>query len=479
MMKKILSMFALVTALGLGYTSTTFAEDAMPAAEVVTETVTTEMAPVADMAAPEVAPAAEAADAAPATEVTVNKGDTAWMMVATVLVILMIVPGLALFYGGLVRSKNMLSVLMQVLVVFSLISVLWALYGYSLAFGSGSGLVIGDLGKVFLQGVTIDSLSDTFTANVKIPEMIFIAFQCTFAGITCALIVGSFAERMKFSAVLLFSALWFTLSYVPIAHMVWGAGGYLLGKGALDFAGGTVVHINAAVAGLVGAYMIGKRIGYGKEALTPHNLTLTMVGASLLWVGWFGFNAGSNLEANGGAALAFLNTLFATSAAVLAWSIGELLVRGKASMLGAASGAVAGLVAITPACGSVGPMGAIIVGLAGGFLCLWGVTGLKKLLGVDDSLDVFGVHGIGGIVGALLTGVFTAPGLGGTGSSDFSIASQVMVQGEGVIITIIWSAVAAYISYKVVDMIVGLRVSEDVEREGLDTATHGERAYSL
>lgn len=478
-MKKILSMFALVTALGLGYTSTTFAEDAMPAAEVVTETVTTEMAPVADMAAPEVAPAAEAADAAPATEVTVNKGDTAWMMVATVLVILMIVPGLALFYGGLVRSKNMLSVLMQVLVVFSLISVLWALYGYSLAFGSGSGLVIGDLGKVFLQGVTIDSLSDTFTANVKIPEMIFIAFQCTFAGITCALIVGSFAERMKFSAVLLFSALWFTLSYVPIAHMVWGAGGYLLGKGALDFAGGTVVHINAAVAGLVGAYMIGKRIGYGKEALTPHNLTLTMVGASLLWVGWFGFNAGSNLEANGGAALAFLNTLFATSAAVLAWSIGELLVRGKASMLGAASGAVAGLVAITPACGSVGPMGAIIVGLAGGFLCLWGVTGLKKLLGVDDSLDVFGVHGIGGIVGALLTGVFTAPGLGGTGSSDFSIASQVMVQGEGVIITIIWSAVAAYISYKVVDMIVGLRVSEDVEREGLDTATHGERAYSL
>jgi Amt family ammonium transporter len=479
-MKKILSMFALVTALGFGYTSTTFAEDAMPVAETTAEVVTTEVAPAAEVAAPEAAPAAEvaAAEAAPAAEVTVNKGDSTWMMISTVLVMMML-PGLALFYGGLVRSKNMLSMLMQVLVVFSLISVLWAIYGYSLAFGSGSGLVIGDLGKVFLQGVTMDTLSDTFTDNVKIPEMIFIAFQCTFAGITCALIVGSFAERMKFGAVLLFSALWFTLSYIPIAHMVWGAGGYLLDKGALDFAGGTVVHINAAVAGLVGAYMIGKRIGYGKEALTPHNLTLTMVGASLLWVGWFGFNAGSNLEANGGAALAFVNTLFATSAAVLAWSVGEALLRGKASMLGAASGAVAGLVAITPACGSVGPMGAIVIGLAGGFLCLWGVTGLKKLLRVDDSLDVFGVHGIGGIVGALLTGVFTAPSLGGTGAADFSIATQVMIQGEGVIITIAWSAIAALISYKVVDMIIGLRVSEEAEREGLDTASHGERAYSL
>jgi Amt family ammonium transporter len=475
-MKKILSMFALVMILGLGATSTTFAEDAAPAVDAVAAEIVpaADAAPVVDAAPAEAAPA----EAEAAAEVTVNKGDTTWMMVATMLVILMM-PGLALFYGGLVRSKNMLSVLMQVLVVFSLISVLWALYGYSLAFGSGSGLVIGDLGKVFLQGVTIDSLSDTFTDNVKIPEMIFIAFQCTFAGITCALIVGSFAERMKFSAVLLFSAIWFTLSYIPIAHMVWGAGGYLLDKGALDFAGGTVVHINAAVAGLVGAYMIGKRIGYGKEALTPHNLTLTMVGASLLWVGWFGFNAGSNLEANGGAALAFVNTLFATSAAVLAWSVGEALLRGKASMLGAASGAVAGLVAITPACGSVGPMGAIIIGLAGGFLCLWGVTGLKKLLGVDDSLDVFGVHGIGGIVGALLTGVFTAPSLGGTGAADFSITSQVMIQGEGVIITIVWSAIAALISYKVVDLIVGLRVSEEAEREGLDISSHGERAYSL
>jgi len=280
-----------------------------------------------------------------------------------------------------VRKQNMLSVLMQVLVVFSLVSVLWALYGYSLAFGSGSGLFIGDFGKVFLQGVTMDTLSDTFTDNVKIPEMIFIAFQCTFAGITCALIVGSFAERIKFSAVLLFSAIWFTISYLPIAHMVWGSGGYLLDKGALDFAGGTVVHINAAVAGLVGAIMLGKRIGYGKEALTPHNLTLTMVGASLLWVGWFGFNAGSNLEANGGAALAFLNTVFATAAAVLAWSIGEAILRGKASMLGAASGAVAGLVAITPACGSVGPMGAIVVGLAGGFLLLVGCYRSEKMVG--------------------------------------------------------------------------------------------------
>jgi Amt family ammonium transporter len=476
MMKKLLSIFALVTALGLGYTNTSFAEDAVPAAEVTTEVITTEVATTPEAVAQEAAPAAEAA---PAPEVTVNKGDTTWMMVATLLVILMTVPGLALFYGGLVRSKNMLSVLMQVLVVFSLVSVLWALYGYSLAFGSGSGLIIGDLGKLFLQGVTMDSLSDTFTDNVKIPEMIFIAFQCTFAGITCALIVGSFAERMKFSAVLLFSAIWFTLSYIPIAHMVWGAGGYLLDKGALDFAGGTVVHINAAVAGLVGAYMIGKRIGYGKEALTPHNLTMTMIGASLLWVGWFGFNAGSNLEANGGAALAFINTLVATAAAVLAWSMGEAIFRGKASMLGAASGAVAGLVAITPACGSVGPMGAIIIGLVSGFLCLWGVTGLKKMLGADDSLDVFGVHGVGGIVGALLTGVFTAPSLGGTGAADFSIASQVMIQGEGVIITILWSGVAAFISYKVVDMIVGLRVSEEAEREGLDTASHGERAYSL
>lgn len=472
MMKKILSTLTLISALGLGFISNTFADDAAPATSPVAEMVAPTEAPVDEIAAP----AAEAA--APEVVATVDKGDTAWMMISTVLVFLM-VPGLALFYGGLVRSKNILSVLMQVLVVFSLISVLWALYGYSMAFGSGSGPIIGDLGKFFLKGVTVDSLSDTFTASSKIPEFIFIAFQCTFAGLTTALIVGSFAERMKFSAVLLFSAIWFTLSYIPIAHMVWGAGGYILGLGALDFAGGTVVHINAAVAGLVGAYMVGKRIGYGKEALTPHNLTLTMLGAALLWVGWFGFNAGSNLEATGGAGLALVNTLFATAAAVLSWTLGEAFFKGKASMLGAASGAVAGLVAITPACGSVGPMGAIIVGLVGGFICLWGVTGLKKLLNADDTLDVFGVHGIGGIAGALLTGVFTSPSLGGTGKADFSISSQLMIQGEAVIITIVWSAVAAFIAYKIADVLVGLRVSEDAEREGLDTTSHGERAYHM
>ena len=398
------------------------------------------------------------------------------MMISTVLVIMMVIPGLALFYGGLVRSKNMLSVLMQVMVVFSLISVLWAVYGYSLAFG-GEGLIYGNFDKLFLKGVTPDSLAATFTPGVMIPEFIFIAFQCTFAGITCALIVGSFAERIKFSAVLLFCTIWFTFSYLPIAHMVWGTGGYLFDKGALDFAGGTVVHINAAMAGLVGAYVIGKRIGYGREAMAPHSLTLTMVGASLLWVGWFGFNAGSNLEANGGTTLAFINTLMATAAAVLAWCVGETLTKGKASMLGAASGAVAGLVAITPACGTVGVMGAIVIGLVSGFLCLWGVTGLKKMLGADDSLDVFGVHGVGGIVGALLTGVFSAGSLGGVKGDDYNMMSQLFVQAEGVVITMVWSAVVAYVAYKIVDMLVGLRVTEEDEREGLDISSHGESAY--
>ena len=419
---------------------------------------------------------AMAQDAAAAAAAVVEKGDVAWMMLSTLLVIMMAIPGLALFYGGLVRTKNMLSVLMQVMVVFSLIAVLWAAYGYSLAFG-GEGLFIADLSKAFLLGVTPDSLADTFTDNVKIPEYIFIAFQATFAGITCALIVGSFAERMKFAAVLAFCVLWFTFAYLPIAHMVWGSGGYLLDKGALDFAGGTVVHINAGVAGLVGAYVLGPRLGYGREAMPPHSLTLTMVGAALLWVGWFGFNAGSNLEATSGATLAFVNTLLAPAAAVLAWCIGEAMTKGKASMLGAASGAVAGLVGITPACGSVGPMGAIVIGLACGFLCLWGVTGFKRMMGADDSLDVFGVHGIGGIVGALLTGVFTAPGLGGTGGDDFNIASQLWVQAEGVLITMVWSAVIAYLAYKIVDMVIGLRVSAEDEREGLDITSHGETAY--
>ena len=416
------------------------------------------------------------AQEAAAAAVEVNKGDVAWIMTATLLVLMMALPGLALFYGGLVRAKNMLSGLMQVMTVFSLNALLFAIYGYSLTFTEASPF-IGSLDKVFLSGVTIDSLADTFTETVKLPEFAFIAFQATFAGITGALIVGAFAERMKFSAVLIFSVIWFTLCYLPICHMVWGPGGYLLEDGALDFAGGTVVHINAGIAGLVGAYMVGKRIGYGRESLAPHNLTLTMVGASLLWVGWFGFNAGSNLEATSGAALAFINTLVATAAAVLAWSLGEALIKGKPSMLGAASGAVAGLVAITPACGSVGPMGAIVIGLLSGFICLWGVNGLKHMLGADDALDVFGVHGVGGIVGAILTGVFAAPGLGGTGAEDFSIASQVWIQTWSVIVTIVWSAVVAFIAYKVADLLVGLRVPEDEEREGLDTTAHGETAY--
>ncbi len=418
------------------------------------------------------APAAEAA----AVVAEVHKGDVAWIMTSTLLVLMMALPGLALFYGGLVRAKNMLSVLMQVTVVFSLAAVLWVFYGYSLAFTEATPF-IGSLDKLFLSGVSIDTLADTFTDTVKLPEFAFVAFQATFAGITCALIVGAFAERMKFSAVLLFTVIWFTFSYLPICHMVWGPGGFLLGDGALDFAGGTVVHINSGVAGLVGAYMVGKRIGFGRESMAPHSLTLTMVGASLLWVGWFGFNAGSNLEATAGAALAFINTMVATAAAVLAWSVGEALFKGKPSMLGAASGAVAGLVAITPACGSVGPMGAIVIGLAAGFVCLWGVNGLKRLLGADDALDVFGVHGVGGILGAILTGVFTAPGLGGTGAEDFSIASQVWIQTYSVIITIVWSAVVAFIAYKVADILVGLRVPEDEEREGLDITAHGETAY--
>jgi Amt family ammonium transporter len=464
-MKKLILMLSLGLAV-LGFSGASLAQDAASAPA--------SMAAESGIA---VAAATPAPDAASAPAATVDKGDVAWMLTATLLVVFMAVPGLALFYGGLVRSKNMLSVLMQVLVVFSLIGVLWAVYGYSLAFG-GEGLIIAGLDKVFLAGVTVDSLADTFTPTAKLPEYVFIAFQATFAGITCALIVGSFAERMKFAAVLLFSVLWFTFSYLPIAHMVWGSGGYLLGKGALDFAGGTVVHINAGVAGLVGAYVVGKRIGYGKEAMTPHSLTLTMVGAAMLWVGWFGFNAGSNLEATSGAALAFVNTLFATAAAVLSWSLAEALTRGKASMLGAASGAVAGLVAITPACGSVGPMGGIAIGLLAGGVCFWGVTGLKHMLGVDDSLDVFGVHGLGGILGAILTGVFTAPGLGGTGKADFSIASQVLIQAEAVLITVVWSAVVAFVAYKIVGAVVGLRVPEEAEREGLDITSHGETAYS-
>ncbi len=475
------------------------ADAAKPAEAVKPADAPASTAPAAAVAA---MPAATPA-AAPAAPVP-NKGDTAWMVVATILVILMTIPGLALFYGGLVRSKNMLSVLMQVFVVTALIYVLWVIYGYSIAFTAGNPFM-GSFDKLFLKGVTPDSVAATFSKGVVIPELIFVAFQATFAAITCGLIVGSFAERAKFSAVLLFCVLWFTFSYLPIAHMVWywdgpdaitdaatlekvtAAAGWLWAKGALDFAGGTVVHINAATAGLVGSYVIGKRVGYGKESMTPHSLTLTMVGAALLWVGWFGFNAGSNLEANGVAALAFVNTLVAAAAATLAWITGEALSKGKASMLGAASGAVSGLVAITPACGFVGPMGAIVIGLLGGFLCLWGVTGLKKLLGADDSLDVFGVHGVGGILGALLTGVFAAPSLGGTGifdyvtnkvNPDYSISGQVWIQFQGVLTTLVWSGVVAFIAYKIVDLLIGLRVPEEEEREGLDITSHGETAYS-
>jgi Amt family ammonium transporter len=469
------------------------------------------IAPVAAAiaAAPETAAPAPAA-AAPAP--VPNKGDTAWMMVSTILVILMTVPGLALFYGGLVRSKNMLSVLMQVMVTFSLIVVLWFIYGYSLAFTEGNAF-IGGFDRLFMAGVWDNAAGTfanaaTFSKGVYIPEIVFAAFQATFAGITCCLIVGAFAERIKFSAVLAFMVLWFTFSYAPIAHMVWfwmgpdayaskevvdamnGKAGYVWQTGALDFAGGTVVHINAAVAGIVGAFMVGKRIGYGKEAMAPHSLTLTMVGASLLWVGWFGFNAGSALEANGFAALAFINTFAATAAAVLAWCLGEALMRGKASMLGAASGAVAGLVAITPAAGNVGIGGGLVIGAVAGFACLWGVHGLKKLLGADDTLDVFGVHGVGGIVGALLTGVFNSPALGGPGyvadwvtatmvtSADYSIASQVWVQAKAVGVTVVWSGVVSIVAYFIVDKTIGLRVSEEDEREGLDITSHGETAYN-
>ena len=410
---------------------------------------------------------------------TVDKGDVAWMLTATLLVVMMAVPGLALFYGGMVRAKNVLSVLIQVAVVFSLLVVLWVCFGYSLAF-SGNGAWIGNLDKLFLRGVGPGTLAATFSEGVALPEYVFAGFQATFAGITGALVVGAFAERVKFAAVLLFSVIWFSLGYLPLAHMVWASGGFLFEKGALDFAGGTVVHINAGVAGLVGAWFVGKRLGYGQTALKPHNVTLTFVGASLLWVGWFGFNAGSNLEANAGAALAFLNTLLATAAAVLGWSLTERIVKGKSSALGVASGMVAGLVAITPACGTVGPFGAIALGFIAGIVCVWGVTGLKKLLNADDSLDVFGVHGLGGIVGALLTAVFSADSLGGTKAvaDGYSIGAQLGVQALSVAITVAWIGLVSVVGFAIAKLAFGgLRVSEDAEREGLDIATHGETAY--
>ena len=488
-MKKICAFLALM--LSLVFASATLAQD-KPAAT-----------PDKPAAAAEVKK--EEAKPAEAAKPKVDKGDTTWMMVATALVILMTIPGLALFYGGMVRAKNSLSVLMQVFVTFCLIAVLWVIYGYSITFSGGSAF-FGGFSKLFLSGVTGDSLAATFSKGVAIPELVFVAFQLTFAAITCALIVGSFAERIKFSAALVFVVLWFTFAYAPIAHMVWywdgpdaitdaksldavtAAAGWLWQKGALDFAGGTVVHINAGVAGLVGAYLIGKRIGYGKESMPPHNLPLTMIGACLLWVGWFGFNAGSNLEATGTAAIAFLNTIVATAMAVLAWLMIESLARGKASALGAASGAVAGLVAITPACGFVGLIGALVIGLVAGVGGFWGVNGLKRMLGADDSLDVFGVHGVCGILGALLTGVFAAPQLGGSGiydyvankvSPDYSILGQLVTQATAVATTVVWSGIVALVAYKLVDLVIGLRVSEEDEREGLDTAAHGEAAYRM
>jgi Amt family ammonium transporter len=437
-----------------------------------------------------------------------NKGDTAWMLTSTALVLLMSVPALALFYGGLVRSKNMLSVLMQVFVVFSLITVLWCIYGYSIAFTEGNAF-FGGFNRVFLAGIADPfkgewALGATFSKATPIYEIVFVGFQATFAAITCCLILGSIVERIKFSAVLIFMVIWFTFSYLPVAHMVWfwagpdaytdaskvaaltATAGYIWQMGALDFAGGTVVHINAGVAGLVGAYLVGKRLGYGREVIRPHSLTMTMIGASLLWFGWFGFNAGSALEANASASLAFLNTYLATSCAVLAWTFAEWIIKGKPSMLGAASGAVAGLVAITPAAGNVGVPGAFVIGLAAGVICLWGVTGLKRLLKADDSLDVFGVHAVGGITGALLTGIFNSPSLGGPGSvQDWvavtsgypGIAAQLWIQAKAVGITIVWTAVVAFVAFKIADLIVGLRVTDEQEREGLDINSHGESAY--
>jgi ammonium transporter, Amt family len=453
-------------------------------------------------------------------EPTVNKGDNAWMLTSTVLVLLMTVPGLALFYGGLVRSKNMLSVLMQVFYTVCIVVVLYALFGYSLAFTGGSDF-IGGFSKAFMAGVTTDSKAATFSVDANISELVYFCFQMTFAAITPALIVGAFAERMKFAAVALFVPLWLICIYLPISHMVWywpgpdliqdaakalaaaadaaaktaaqakldeinADAGYLFKLGAVDFAGGTVVHINAGIAGLVGALIIGKRIGYGKELMAPHSLTMSMIGAALLWCGWFGFNAGSNLEASGGAALAMANTFLATAAAALSWMFAEWLVKGHPSLLGALSGAIAGLVAVTPAAGYSGLMGAIVLGLIAGVVCLLFCTAIKNAIGYDDSLDVFGVHCIGGIVGALGTGILINPDLGGTGvmnyetlKAGYDFAGQMMSQIKAVGFTLLWSGIGSAILFKIVDVIVGLRVTAEMEREGLDVTEHTERAYNM
>jgi Amt family ammonium transporter len=520
-MKRLLSLIALSASLALGGVALAQDKKAEPAPATAAPPATTPAAGAPAAAAPPAAAPASAAApaagaAAPAAAAATppppqpNKGDVAWMLTSTALVLLMSVPALALFYGGMVRSKNMLSMLMQVFVVFSLITVIWCVYGYSLAFTEGNQYFGSLTERLFLKG-TFDSakgefaMAATFSKATPIPELVFVGFQATFAAITCCLILGAFAERAKFAGVLIFMVLWFTFSYAPIAHMVWfwagpdaytdpkvvdavnAKAGMIWQWGALDFAGGTVVHINSGIAGLVGAYFVGKRIGWGKEMMQPHNLPMTMIGAAMLWFGWFGFNAGSALEANGTAALAFMNTFLATACAVLAWSLLEWLFKGKPSMLGAASGAVAGLVAITPAAGNVGIPGAFVIGAAAGAICLWGVSGLKKMLKVDDSLDVFGVHAVGGITGALLTGIFNSPDLGGPGSvTDWvtgktgypGYMDQLWIQAKAVGVTIVWSGVVAYLSYKIADLLVGMRVTEEQEREGLDVASHGETAYS-
>ncbi len=420
---------------------------------------------------------AGAQEAATGAAAVIDKGDVAWMMTASALVLFMIVPGLALFYGGLVRAKNMLSVLMQCTVIAAVVMVVWVLWGYSVAFGGGSSPFWGGFGKLFLRGVTAESTVATFTEGVVLPEYLFIAFQMTFAAITPALIVGAFAERAKFAGVILFTVLWVSLVYFPIAHMVWDGAGLIFNMGAVDFAGGTVVHINAGIAGLVWAVALGPRLGYGRDNMAPHSMTLTMVGAAMLWVGWFGFNAGSNLEATAGAALAMLNTFVAAAAAILGWVAVEGLVRGKASGLGAASGLVAGLVAITPACGTTGPVGAILLGLAVSPVCYVFVTTVKARFGYDDSLDVFGVHGIGGIVGAIGTGLLMAPALGGTGGEGYAMGAQLAAQVKAVLITVAWSGVGSTLLILVTRAATGIRVGREDERQGLDLAAHGESAY--
>ncbi len=430
--------------------------------------------------AQEAAPVAAEAVAETAAAV-IDKGDVAWMMTSSLLVLFMIIPGLSLFYGGLVRTKNMLSVLMQCTMIAAVVMVIWVLYGYSFAFGGGTSPFWGGLGKLFLSGVTMDSTAATFTDGVVLPEYVFIAFQMTFAAITPALFIGAFAERIKFSAVIVFTIMWVSVIYFPIAHMVWDGAGLIFNMGAIDFAGGTVVHINAGVAALMASIVIGPRIGLGKDMMAPHSMTLTMVGAAMLWVGWFGFNAGSNLEATANATLAMINTFVATAAAILSWTAVEALTRGKASGLGAASGLVAGLVAITPACGTTGPVGAIVLGLAVSPVCFFFVTTIKSKFGYDDSLDVFGVHGVGGIIGAIGTGILCAPALGGTGFvvEAGTMAAQVAAQIKAVAITLLWSGIGSLILLYITKAVVGLRVSSDDERQGLDLTSHGESAYHM